>query len=102
MFCGNFDFANNNKLPSLLINLDEEAIAKAYLSKGFISSSGFNGDNKANQYRSSLYKTDEKIHDVINLFSKYITNELILMDYEKYGTIDIKDLNSKLLSAGHF
>ena len=78
MFCSNIDFANNNKLPSLLINLDEEAIAKAYLSKGFISSSGFNGDNKANQYRSSLYKTDEKIHDVINLFSKYITNKLPL------------------------
>ncbi len=73
MFCGNFDFANNNKLPSLLINQYEEAIAKTYLSKGFISSSGFNGDNKANQYRSSLYKTDEKIHDVINLFSKYLS-----------------------------
>ena len=84
-----FDFNNTNKLPSLIIDLNEEDIANAYSFKKVITSTGFSDDNNGNQYHSELYKTDEKIYDAIHLFRRYITEELMLMDNNKYGTVDI-------------
>jgi hypothetical protein len=75
-----FDFNNTNKLPALIIDLDEDDIANAYSFKKVITSTGFSDDNNGNQYHSELYKTDEKIYDAINLFRRYITEELLQLE----------------------
>ena len=75
-----FEFTNPDKLPSLVNITDEKGIMKAYSLKDMFSFSVYD-----EYYDPLIYKPDVRVNDMVNLFNKFITDELVANEKEKYG-----------------
>ena len=82
---------NNKKLPALEIIINEDDIAKAFLSKQIFAST-----ETSNEYiyenQSAIFYEDPKINDTKNLFEKYLKRDLLTNTGDYNGSIEMKIL----------
>jgi hypothetical protein len=72
------------------ILIDEEEIAKSYLSRKIYITEEQWDDQVQEKYYSSVFYEDEKINDAINLLSRYLEQDLVQQGRVKNGEICLR------------
>lgn len=79
--------SNEKKLPSLEVFIDQESIAKAYMTRQVISNKEIEDTEIEEVFQSAIFQEDHKIEDTKNLLERYITNYISHHDNKTYGTV---------------